>query len=99
MADFPELGSPSATRSIVDRPLPLRRLTAGIEVFSDNVRLRLLFCAGIYRRDRGAGRNTRVGREREASSSVKPPIHRTSFYGLSTTEFPWTEWLGNWWQI
>jgi hypothetical protein len=64
MASFPELGSTAATdRSTVDRPLPLRRLTAGIEVFSDNFLLRLSFCAGLCRRDRGADRNTRVGRE------------------------------------
>jgi hypothetical protein len=73
MAAFAELGNTAATdRSTVDRPLPLRPLTAGIEVFSENFRLRLSFCGGLYRRDRGAGRNIGVGRERESSSSVKP---------------------------
>ena len=86
-AAFPELGNNAATdRSIVDRPLPFRSLAAGIEVFSDNFRLRLSLCIDLYRRDRGAGRNKRVGREREASSSVKPLFHRASFCGLSTEQ-------------
>jgi hypothetical protein len=73
MAVFPELGYTAATeRSTVDRPLPFRPLTAAIEVFSDNFRLRLSICAGLYRQDHGAVRNTEVGREREASSCAKP---------------------------
>lgn len=73
MAAFPELGYTAATeRNTLFRPLPHRPLTAGIEVFSDNFRLRLSSCAGLCRRDRGAGRNAALGREREASSSVKP---------------------------
>lgn len=73
MAAFPEIGYTAATeRNTLDWPLPHRTLSAGIEVFSDNFRLRLSSCAGLFRRDRGAGRNTTVGREREALSSVKP---------------------------